>query len=105
MRNTKATVYPTLWRPVTIKGVPRDYGLFAILASGFSVMICIGVTSIFWKNAQILGFLFAGLIFIALWTVGYYLGRRDPEFLTVYIARAVKVGWTKGEGRGNEYSA
>jgi len=105
MRNTKATVYPTLWRPVTIRGVPRDFGLVAILISAFSVPVGIALSSIFFEKGQIVGFFFAGLVFAVLWTSGYYLGRRDPEFLTVHIAKAVKVGRTKGEGHGNEYSA
>lgn len=101
----KATIYPTMWRPITIKGVPRDYGVFAIIASAVVFPLGILLASLFTKNGQLFGFVFAGLFFVSAWTLGYFLGRRDPEFLTVHLARVLKVGRTKGGEGGNEYSA
>lgn len=88
MRN--ATIYPTMWAPPNIKGVPRDFGLVVLVFVGLAI--------------PILGILLALPVAALLWGVGMIMGRRDPEFLTIIIVSKFRIGKTLGEFAGNEYT-
>lgn len=95
----RATVYPTLWRPKDIKGIPRDYLMFLLVVAGV-LMMALGLF------AHLIGFVIGFVIFFGGAVLGYALGRRDPEFLTVHLARMAKIGRTLSrDGGGNEYIA
>ncbi len=83
-------IYPTTWKPTLIKGVPRDYAIFALIVCAvFSAII-----------GQI-------LIMFPLLVIAYVYGslkaKEDPEFFTVYAVRLFKLKATKGEFKGREY--
>ncbi|MBW1615601.1 MAG: VirB3 family type IV secretion system protein [Deltaproteobacteria bacterium] len=89
--------YPFLWRPIAIKGVPRDFVLFLILLFGLSnaIFALLGFGNIFWG----LGVVIIGFIF------GYFRAKSDPEFFLVYLNKIFRIGKTKGKSKGNIYYA
>lgn len=87
----RAVIYPTLWQPILVRGVPREYALAAMVVSAMVFMLF---------NRLWLGF---GL-FGVLWLVGWFLAKLDPEFFSVFLVR-MKLGKTKGSEDGNAYRA
>jgi type IV secretory pathway TrbD component len=89
--------YPTLWKPVMLKGVPRDYLMFLILLFGFA-----NLASVFFS----FGSVFWG---IGVFGIGFFYGilraRSDPEFFTVYLVKFFRIRKTKGGHKGNRYHA
>ena len=91
-----ATIYPTLWKANTIKGVPRDYAMVSLITCfvlGMLLAAC-GVKAGFYLSMVFYGFA---------WLIGLYLGRKDTEFLTVYLVKTIKIGMTKNGKNGNKY--
>lgn len=87
----RAVIYPTLWQPILVRGVPREYALAAMVVSAMAFM----VLNILW-----LGFALFGLM----WLVGWFLAKLDPEFFSVFLTR-LQLGRTKGSEDGNVYRA
>ena len=89
MSNDKI-IYPTPWKPTLIKGVPRDYAIFALI-------ICAVITGLS-------GVIFAFFPLVAFaWVYGYLKAKEDPEFFTIYAVRFLKLKATKGDYKGREY--
>lgn len=86
----KKVIYPTPWKPTLIKGVPRDYAIFA-------VFVCAVLT-------PLLGSIFYIFLFVPIaWVYGYLKAKEDPEFFTVYAVRFFKLKGKKGGFKGREY--
>lgn len=93
----RAIVYPTLWQPMMIKGVPRDWGIFSLIASAFGMVIA-GWLGLRWYQFYGIG------LAVVLIGIGWLAAKFDPEFFSITIVRS-KIGKTKGGGGGNEYLA
>ena len=91
MIETRHINYPTLWKPISIKGVPRDYLIFLALFSG--------IFNIFGRMLP--GFIVFGLG----WVFGFIRAKTDPEFFTIYLVKFFRIRKTKGQYRGNRYFA
>lgn len=96
-QDLRATVYPTLWQPMMIKGVPRDWGMFSLMASALGMVVA------GWFNLRWYQFYGIGLV-IVLTSVGWLAAKFDPEFFSITLVRS-KIGKTKGGKDGNEYLA
>jgi type IV secretory pathway VirB3-like protein len=83
-------VYPTPWKPTFIKGIPRDYAVFAAII----IAVITGIVGKIW--------MLFGLSPIA-WAYGFLKAKEDPEFFTVWAVRWLKLKPTKGNFKGNEY--
>ena len=71
----QGSIYPTLWKASTIKGVPRDYAMVSMIVcmtAGMLINMC-GVRA---------GFYLSMVFYSFAWLIGLYLGRKDTEFLT-----------------------
>lgn len=93
----RAPVYPTPWQPIMLKGVPRDWGMFALIASALVAMLA-GYAGVRWFQVVGIG---AGLV---LWFVGWLAAKFDPEFFSITLTR-LQIGKSKSGKDGNEYLA
>lgn len=79
--------------------LPRDYAIFLLVA-------CVSawpILHIFFGNG-IFGMLGAAVLFGLGWLFGFFRGRRDPEFFSVWIIRIFKIQLTGERGfNGNRY--
>lgn len=98
--STERILYPTLTRPVLIKGVPRDWALL----SGFTF------PPVYVFSSYVIGGLWplflAGLTLGVMWVSGLILARfLDPEFLSILLLKRVTIRRTQGPGpyTGNRY--
>ena len=91
-------VYPTLWQPMMLKGVPRDWAIFSHMAAAM-VMTLAGWFGVRWY--QLVGVGTA----IVLGGIGWLAAKFDPEFFSIFLVRLFQIGATKGSKDGNEYVA
>lgn len=97
MPDLRATIYPTLWQPMMIKGIPRDWMLASLMASTVA-MVGAGMFGLPWYQ-------FYGLGSMALMSaIGWLAAKFDPEFYSITLVRA-RIGRTRGGKGGNEYLA
>ena len=90
------SIYPTLWKASTVKGVPRDYAMVMLVVCFVAgmMLVVIGIKAGFYLSMVFYGFA---------WLAGLYFGKKDTEFLTVYLVKTIKIGISKGDRNGNEY--
>lgn len=103
----RAPLYPDLWKPKTIKGVPRDWALVSVIVGALFLGLS-GNIGAMMGNKGIFGPLGQKLIgfggFAVLWAIGWLAGKFDPEFFGVTLTRWQIGGTkTKAKGGGNEY--
>lgn len=103
----RAPLYPDLWKPKTVKGVPRDWALMSVILGALCLGI-IGNLGALMGNKGILGPLGQKVLgfgsFGLLWGYGWLRGKFDPEFFGVTLTRW-RIGrtLTTTKGGGNEY--
>lgn len=93
-------LYPTLTRPILIKGVPRDWAILSGFVGPFAFMMSAQFLEALWP--LIFGFGTFGVM----WVTGYLLAKYwDSEFLSVLVQKRIRIGRTTGPGRynGNRY--
>lgn len=93
----RATVYPTLWQPLMVKGVPRDWAMFSVVVAALA-MVAAG-----WFSVRFYQFVGIGVVIIMA-AIGWLAAKFDPEFFSITLVR-VQIGNTKGSKDGNEYLA
>lgn len=97
---TKRVLYPTLTKPILVKGVPRDWAFL----TGFTAPFLYFFVGMFSNGVVGIG---AGLVYAAvMWVIGYFLAKYwDPEFLTIILKKRVVFQRTQGPGKytGNRY--
>lgn len=96
-QDLRAIIYPTLWQPMMIKGVPRDWGLFSLLISALA-MVLAGWFNLSWYQV------YGVAVMVVMTGIGWLAAKFDPEFFSITLVRA-KIGRTKGGKGGNEYLA
>jgi len=102
----RAVVYPTMWRPKLVKGVPRDFLIMMLPVSMLTMMATAFVLHLFGvHSSNVIGLASGFVMFFGSALVGYMMAREDPEFLTVRLARRFRVKRTPESREGNEYSA
>lgn len=103
----RSPLYPALWTPKTVKGVPRDWALISVIFGALLLGIVgnigalMGGKGIFGPLGQkVIAFGSFGLF----WAFGWVAGKFDPEFFGVTLTRW-KLGrtLTTAKGGGNEY--
>lgn len=94
----KAVIYPTMWRPPMLKGIPRDWTVFSgLVATG--AMVIVGWLGMRWYQ-------FVGIgVFIAMAAAGWLAAKFDPDFFSVFLTQVFKIGRTRGRHKGNFYVA
>ena len=93
----RAVVYPTLWQPLMLKGVPRDWSIFSLMVAAL-VMIVAG-----WFGVRF--YQLAGVaVMLVMMAAGWLAAKFDPEFFSITLVR-FKIGAAKGSRGGNEYLA
>jgi type IV secretory pathway VirB3-like protein len=93
----RAPVYPTLWKPLMVKGVPRDWAVFSMIVAALAMMVAGWMGLRFY---QLYG-MAAGALLAA---IGWLWAKFDPEFFSITLVR-FQIGKTKGSRGGNEYHA
>ena len=88
-RNRKV-IYPTLWKPTLIKGIPRDYLAFCLIFS-FPIVIALGKI------------LYIAPLALIIWCYGALKAKEDPEFFTVFVLKFLKIKRKIGVFKKNEY--
>jgi len=92
----RAVIYPTLWQPLMVKGVPRDWAIFSVMVSAVFMMI-LGWFGVRWF--QIGGV----VVFVLMIASGWLAAKFDPEFFSIVLVRLFQIGKTKGAYHGNRY--
>lgn len=93
----RAVVYPTLWQPLMLKGVPRDWAIFSLLVATLAMVVA-GLFAV--RFYQIVGV----AVMLVMMAAGWLAAKFDPEFFSITLVR-IKIGATKGSRGGNEYLA
>lgn len=101
MKNStdRMIVYGTLWKPVFVFGLPRDYLLtISIISTAIWP-----ITRLFAKKQSLF---VAFIVFFLFWIIGRFKSKRDPEFFTVWLVklfRIKKTNFTLNKFKGNMY--
>jgi uncharacterized RDD family membrane protein YckC len=82
------TTYPTVAKPVSVKGVPLLWWVVVILLACITSL----VMSLFFGG---FGYLFGGFVVAVLWVYGFVMARKDPEFAMVWYKKRVSLKDTK----------
>lgn len=93
-------LYPTLTRPILVRGVPRDWAILTGFIAPIIYLISGQFLPALWP--LIVGLLVGAIM----WGIGYALAKYwDPEFMSVIIQKRVNFQRTKGPGKfsGNRY--
>jgi len=92
MRHNDHVIYPTVAARTFTGGIPNVYAFVSLVVS------------------LVVAFIFGNLFYsipvlLILWIVGLVLTRNDPDFMSVLIAKRLKIQKTKniGEFKGNQY--
>jgi type IV secretory pathway VirB3-like protein len=87
----KSKVFHVMATPKLIFGIPKDFAILSfnlsLVLGGFLGRFLLGQIG-----------LFIGTAFVALicWAVGYFMTKKDPEFLGVWLLMAFEIGGSKG---------
>jgi type IV secretory pathway VirB3-like protein len=90
----KHIVYPTISKPVTVKGIPLIWWVFTILFSGTS-----SVVFSFFMDGW--GYLAGVLILLICWVFGFVYSRNDPDFASVWFQKRISLPDTKNLSNKN----
>lgn len=86
-----APVYPTMWQPSYVGGLPVDYAFVVLMVSAVLSALSGSVLFIF-------------LYLFIFYVIGRLLVKIDPEFSTVFLVKYARIKRTKTQDQGgNEY--
>lgn len=97
-KDLRAIVYPTLWAPIMLKGVPRDWAFFCLGIWIFVILIA-GFAGL--PFPQLIGLFVAALFMVGGWIAAMF----DPEFFSIVLVNMFKIRKTKGSKGGNYHVA